>query len=188
VPSSTTHSTSVSALSLGSPAQAAVLASATGFGPEYLMVPEDLGTPMPNSDGPNRVEQRGDLAVGGWEPQPAASVFLPNIARLSSAAAHYESDRTNRNVRFAARHGRFRPQAVQEPETAAGGEILRRQTECRQTGPPPFLPGPITESDDGDVIGNIDFQGHEFFRDTQRGHDRRQHDGGWGWAFCKQAR
>ena len=78
-----------------------------------------------------RVEQRGDLAVSGWEPQPAASVFLPNIARLSSAAAHYESDRTNRNVRFAARHGRFRPQAVQEPETAAGGEILRRQTQCR---------------------------------------------------------
>src|SRR5580692_4419030 len=130
----------------------------------------------------------GDLAVSGWEPQPAASVFLPNIARLSSTAAHYESDRTNRNERFAARHGRFRPQAVQEPETAAGGEILRRQTQCRQTGPPPFLPGPITESDDGDVIGNIDFQGHEFFRDTQRGHDRRQHDGGWGWAFCKQAR
>src|SRR5580704_4485401 len=86
----------------------------------------------------------GDLAVNGWEPQPAASVFLPNIARLSSTAAHYESDRTNRNERFAARHGRFRPQAVQEPETAAGGEILRRQTQCRQTGPPPFLPGPIT--------------------------------------------
>ena len=91
-----------------------------------------------------RVEQRGDLAVSGWEPQPAASVFLPNIARLSSAAAHYESDRTNRNVRFAARHGRFRPQAVQEPETAASGEILRRQTQRRHTGPPPFLPGPIT--------------------------------------------
>ena len=109
MPSSTSHSTSVRALSLGSPAHAAVLASATGFGPEYLMVPEDLGTPMPNSDGPNRVEQRGDLAVSGWEPQPAASVFLPNIARLSSAAAHYESDRTNRNVRFAARRGRFRP-------------------------------------------------------------------------------
>jgi hypothetical protein len=53
------------------------------------------------------VEQRGDLAMSGWEPQPAASVFLPNIARLSSAAAHYESDRTNRNVRFVAWHGRF---------------------------------------------------------------------------------
>ena len=68
-----------------------------------------------------RVEQRGDLAVSGWEPQPAASDFLPNIARLSSAAAHYESDRTNRNVRFAAGGDRLRPQAVQEPKTAAGG-------------------------------------------------------------------
>jgi N,N-dimethylformamidase len=36
-------------LALGSPAQATILASATGFGPEYLMVPEDLHTPMPNS-------------------------------------------------------------------------------------------------------------------------------------------
>ena len=49
-------------LALGSPAQATVLASATGFGPEYLMVPEDLGTPMPNSDGPNRPDMvRADM-------------------------------------------------------------------------------------------------------------------------------
>ncbi|MBV8797595.1 MAG: hypothetical protein JO136_21870 [Hyphomicrobiales bacterium] len=49
-------------LALGSPAQTTVLASATGFGPEYLMVPEDLGTPMPNSDGPNRPDMvRADM-------------------------------------------------------------------------------------------------------------------------------
>ncbi|MGC2787893.1 MAG: hypothetical protein WA397_29495 [Roseiarcus sp.] len=48
---------------LGSPAHAAVVASATGFGPEYLMVPEDLGTPMPNSDGPNCPDMvRADMA------------------------------------------------------------------------------------------------------------------------------
>jgi N,N-dimethylformamidase len=59
-------------LALGSPAQATVLASATGFGPEYLMVPEDLGTPMPNSDGPNRPDMvRADMVyipiTGGGE-------------------------------------------------------------------------------------------------------------------------
>jgi len=41
-------------IALGSPAHATVLASATGFGPEYLMALEDQGAPMPNSDGPNR--------------------------------------------------------------------------------------------------------------------------------------
>jgi N,N-dimethylformamidase len=59
-------------LALGSPAQATILASATGFGPEYLMVPEDLGTPMPNSDGPNRPDMvRADMVyipiAGGGE-------------------------------------------------------------------------------------------------------------------------
>jgi N,N-dimethylformamidase len=59
-------------IALGSPAHATVLASATGFGPEYLMVPEDLGTPMPNSDGPNRPDMvRADMVyipiAGGGE-------------------------------------------------------------------------------------------------------------------------
>ena len=59
-------------LTLGSPAHATILASATGFGPEYLMVPEDLGTPMPNSDGPNRPDKvRADMVylpiAGGGE-------------------------------------------------------------------------------------------------------------------------
>jgi N,N-dimethylformamidase len=59
-------------LALGSPAQATILASATGFGPEYLMVPEDLPTPMPNSDGPNRPDKvRADMVylpiAGGGE-------------------------------------------------------------------------------------------------------------------------
>ena len=59
-------------LALGSPAHATILASATGLGPEYLMVPEDLGTPMPNSDGPNRPDMvRADMVyipiAGGGE-------------------------------------------------------------------------------------------------------------------------
>jgi N,N-dimethylformamidase len=59
-------------LALGSPAQATILASATGFGPEYLMTPEDLPTPMPNSDGPNRPDKvRADMVylpiAGGGE-------------------------------------------------------------------------------------------------------------------------
>ncbi len=59
-------------LALGSPAHATILASATGFGPEYLMVPEDLNIPMPNSDGPNRPDMvRADMVyipiVGGGE-------------------------------------------------------------------------------------------------------------------------
>jgi N,N-dimethylformamidase len=59
-------------LALGSPAHATILASATGFGPEYLMVPEDQGTPMPNSDGPNRPDMvRADMVyipiAGGGE-------------------------------------------------------------------------------------------------------------------------
>ena len=59
-------------LTLGSPAHATILASATGFGPEYLMVPEDLNIPMPNSDGPNRPDKvRADMVylpiAGGGE-------------------------------------------------------------------------------------------------------------------------
>jgi len=59
-------------LALGSPAHATILASATGFGPEYLMVPEDLNVPMPNSDGPNRPDKvRADMVylpiAGGGE-------------------------------------------------------------------------------------------------------------------------
>jgi len=57
---------------LGSPGHATILASATGFGPEYLMVPEEMHTPMPNSDGPNRPDKvRADIVylpiAGGGE-------------------------------------------------------------------------------------------------------------------------
>ncbi|MCF3594630.1 LamG domain-containing protein [Rhodobacteraceae bacterium LMO-12] len=38
----------------GSPEHTIVLSSATGFGREYLVVPEDTRIPMPDQDGPNR--------------------------------------------------------------------------------------------------------------------------------------
>jgi N,N-dimethylformamidase len=84
-------------LALGSPAHATILASATGFGPEYLMVPEDLPTPMPNSDGPNRPDKvRADMVyvpiAGGGEIFSVGSIgfvgamawndFKNNTARL----------------------------------------------------------------------------------------------------------
>lgn len=84
--------------SLGSPAQSQILASATGFGPEYLMVNEDVHIPMPNQDGPNRPDRvRSDMVYlpihGGGEVFSASSIAFAgaiawnnydnNIARLA---------------------------------------------------------------------------------------------------------
>ncbi|WP_432945582.1 N,N-dimethylformamidase beta subunit family domain-containing protein [Kribbella sp. CA-253562] len=66
-------------LTLGSPPQTQVLASATGFGPEYLIVNEDVLIPMPGQDGPHRPENvRADMVYiplsGGGEVFSASSI------------------------------------------------------------------------------------------------------------------
>jgi N,N-dimethylformamidase len=49
-------------LAHGSPPQTQILASATGFGPEYLVVTEDNLLPMPHQDGPHRPDRvRSDM-------------------------------------------------------------------------------------------------------------------------------
>ncbi len=107
-------------LVLGSPAQATILASATGFGPEYLMAREDLGTPMPNSDGPNRPDMvRADMVyipiAGGGE------IFSVGcIGFVGATAWNAFSNRTARlldNVlaEFVARTDAARPEAAAQP-------------------------------------------------------------------------
>ena len=72
-------------LALGSPAQATILASATGFGPQYLMVPEDLGTPMPNSDGPNRP----DMVRADKSSHPNIDINFRAVSQITLHAQPY---------------------------------------------------------------------------------------------------
>ncbi|MDR5652037.1 N,N-dimethylformamidase beta subunit family domain-containing protein [Ruixingdingia sedimenti] len=83
----------------GSPAHTVILATANGFGREYLVVPEDSGIPMPDQDGPNRPDLvRADMVyipiAGGGEVFSVGSIayagalawngFDNNIARLTT--------------------------------------------------------------------------------------------------------
>jgi N,N-dimethylformamidase len=66
-------------LRLGSPPQTQILASAWGFGPEYLVVNEDMTIPMPNLNGPGRPDMvRSDMVYipifGGGGVFSAASI------------------------------------------------------------------------------------------------------------------
>ncbi|MET0451467.1 MAG: N,N-dimethylformamidase beta subunit family domain-containing protein [Mycobacterium sp.] len=83
----------------GSPPQTVVLASATGFGPEYVAVNEETLIPRPNQDGPNMPDiVRADMVYipihGGGEVFSASSIgyagaiawndFDNNIAALTN--------------------------------------------------------------------------------------------------------
>jgi len=85
-------------LSYGSPSQTVVLASATGFGPEYVCVNEEVLIPRPNQDGPHLPDVvRADMVYipihGGGEVFSASSIayagaiawndFDNNIATLT---------------------------------------------------------------------------------------------------------